>query len=626
VFSRNQLPNARQVSRSVLGMLVWGALVTSPPLGSESLDPVRYRLSFPAAQNHYVDVEAEVPTGGAREVEVFLPVWTPGSYMVREYSRQLESFGARTPAGQPLSFEKTRKNRWLIKSGGAPTVQLRYRVYCREMSVRNCWVESDFALLNGAQLFVAPVGNFQRPYLVEMGLPASWKKVETGLARGSAPSTFTAKNFDELLDCPIVAGNPAVYEFNVSGVSHRLVNEGEGGVWDGPRSAKDVAQIVGTVHKLWADVPYAKYPPHHYTFLNMLTQAGGGLEHKNSTVLMASRWAQRGRQDYLNWLSLVAHEFFHAWNVKTLRPVALGPFDYENEVYTPSLWVAEGLTAYYDNLLVRRAGFSTHKEYLEQLSKDLEALQTAPGRQLQSLRLSSFDSWIKLYRPDENSVNTAMSYYTKGAVVGLLLDARIREATQGKRSLDDVMRKAYQLYSGEKGYTEEQFRAVAQDVAGVSLKQFFAEYVDGTTELDYKPMLAFYGLRFKTAEAKKDNADPEPGWMGANVASSSGRLLVTGVKRGTPAYEAGLNVDDEIIAVNDFRVPIDKADRLDERLKQYSPGATISLLVARREKLTRLNVRLAKKPTETWQLEANPEAEEVAKNNRTAWLGPDVKP
>lgn len=602
-------------------LLLWGALMHSPGY-SEAVEPVEYRLSFPSAQNHYVDVEAEVPTGGAAEVEVFLPVWTPGSYMVREYSRQLESFGAHNPSGQTLTVEKTRKNRWRVQAGGAPTVRLNYRVYCREMSVRNCWVESDWALLNGAQIFVAPVASYQRPYRVTVQLPAGWKRVETGLVRGAQPGEFEARSFDELLDCPIVAGSPAVYDFKVSGVEHRLVNEGEGGVWDGPRSAKDVQKIVATVHKIWGDVPYGKVPPHLYTFFNLLTQAGGGLEHKNSTVLMASRWSQRSRHDYLNWLSLVAHEFFHAWNVKTLRPVALGPFDYENEVYTPSLWVAEGITAYYDNLLVRRAGFSSHKEYLEALSKDLESLQTTPGRELQSLRLSSFDAWIKLYRPDENTANTAISYYTKGSVVALLLDARIREATGGKRSLDDVMREAYKLYSGPKGYTEQEFREVAERVAGASLKDFFLKAVDGTAELDYKPLLTYYGLRFKSPEAPKPLADPESGFLGAGTSNKEGRLVVTGVKRGTPAYEAGLNVDDEILALNDYRV---SPTGLDERLKQYSPGATVTLLVARREKLTRLTVRLGKKPAQSWQLEVNPEAGPEAEQHRLAWLGPDLK-
>ena len=590
-------------------------------MASEPLDPVQYHLRFGAAQNHYVEVEAQLPTGGAQEIELFLPVWTPGSYMVREYSRHLEGVEATSPQGKKLAVEKSRKNRWLVHAQGVPAVTVNYRVYCREMSVRNSWVESDFALLTGAQMFLAPVGQLQRPFRVDIELPAAWKRIETGLPATASPSQFEAHDFDELIDCPVVLGNPAVYDFQVSGVAHRLVNQGEDGVWDGPRSARDVEKIVGVVHKMWGDVPYGKVPPRRYTFFNLLTGAGGGLEHKNSTVLMSSRWSQRSRRDYLNWLSLVSHEFFHAWNVKTLRPVALGPFDYENEVYTPSLWVAEGLTAYYDNLLVRRAGFSTHNEYLDALSKDIASLQTTPGRLLQPLVASSYDAWIKAYRPDENSANTAISYYTKGSLVGLLLDARIRELSDGKHSLDDVMRRAYQLYSGPKGYTEAQFRAVAEEMAGGSLHSFFADYVDGLRELDFGPMLNYYGLRFKAEEPQKARHDPEPGWMGGSYSSSQGRLLVTAVKRATPAYEAGLNVGDEILAVNDFRVE----SGLDDRLKQYSPGTTVTLLVARREKLERLPVHLVKKPVESWQLEVDPKAASEAQEHRSRWLGPDLK-
>lgn len=598
-------------------------LVSAPAL-AQSPEPVRYRLSFPEAQNHYVQVEARVPSAGLSTVEVFLPVWTPGSYMIREYSRHLEGVEALSSDGKSLPLEKTRKNRWQVEPKGSPEVIFRYKVYCREMTVRTCWVEQDFAMLNGAPLFIAPVSDWQRPYSVQVDLPVHWSQVFTGLAPAGQAHTYSARDFDELLDCPILVGNPASYEFRVAGVPHVLVNQGEDGVWDGKRSARDVEKVVTTVYSMWGDMPYAQKEPRGYWFINMLTQARGGLEHSNSTILMGSRWAQRDRQQYLDWLSLVAHEYFHVWNVKRLRPLALGPFDYENEVYTPSLWVAEGITAYYDNLLVRRAGFSSHKEYLEAFSKELAGLQQTPGRKVQSLRLSSFDAWIKLYRPDENSANSAMSYYTKGSVVAFLLDARIRQMTSGKKSLDDVMRAAYKKYSGARGYTEEQFRAVVAEVSGGSLGSFFADYVDGLKELDYGPALKYYGLRFKSAP--KPSADAtEAGWLGAGVAAKEGRLVVTSVKRETPAHRAGLNVDDELVALDDFRLAGDRSDRLDERLKLYPPGTSLQLLVARREKLLKLPLTLERKPSETWTLEVDPEASADARSRREAWLGPDLK-
>ena len=322
-------------------------------------------------------------------------------------------------------------------------------------------------------------------------------------------------------------------------------------------------------------------------FLNLLTEAGGGLEHKNSTVLMgpAGRRARAGA--YNAWLDLASHEFFHVWNVKRLRPVELGPFDYENENHTRSLWIAEGVTDYYADLALHRAGLITRDEYLDSLSDKIEELQTTPGRLVQSAEMASFDAWIKDYRPDENSINTSISYYTKGSVVALLLDARVRKATNGARSLDDVMKAAYEKYSGTRGYTADEFRAVVEQVAGVSLKAFWDQAVTGTDELDYKEALETLGLRFRSVAVPAER--PGKPWLGINTRNDAGRLVVSQVRRDTPALAAGLNVDDEILAIDDYRV---RADRLDNRLEQYKPGDKVTLLVARREQLLRLELTL----------------------------------
>ena len=267
-------------------------------------------------------------------------------------------------------------------------------------------------------------------------------------------------------------------------------------MWDGPRSAKDVATIVREQRKFWGQLPYDKY-----VFMNLIVESGGGLEHKNSTVLMTSRWATRTAKAYRSWLELVSHEFFHVWNVKRLRPVELGPFDYENEVHTKSLWVAEGLTEYYGRLLLRRAGLETVESFLAgdpatkpgEPPTEIAALQLTPGRMVQPLESASYDAWIKFYRPDENSRNTAVSYYTKGAVVGFLLDAQIRRATSGAKSLDDVIRLAYDKYSGEHGFTSEEFRALASEVAGADLSGWLTTALETVEELDFAPALDYYG-------------------------------------------------------------------------------------------------------------------------------------
>ena len=577
-------------------------------------EPIRYTLSFPAPQTHYVEVTASVPTGRRADVDLMMAVWTPGSYLVREYARNVEAVTASGPDGRALNVDKSKKNHWRIATGGAPTITLKYRVYCREMSVRTNWVETDFALLNGAPTFITLADLSPRPHEVILNPASGWKRSITALpAMGGGDHRYRAPDYDTLVDSPIVIGNPAVYDFEVDGKKHSLVNVGEGGVFDGARAAKDLETIVKEDRRLWGFLPYDRY-----VFFNMITESGGGLEHKNSTVLMTNRWSTRTRRAYLAWLELASHEYFHAWNVKRLRPAELGPFDYENENITRSLWIAEGFTDYYADLQVMRAGLQTRDEYLEDLSSTIELLQTTPGRLVQSAEMASFDAWIKYYRPDENSNNTTISYYTKGTVIAFLLDAKIRKATNGTKSLDDVMRAAYQKFSGPKGYTPEEFRAVVEQVAGTGLNAFWDTAVESTSELDYTETLDTFGLRFKPAPPPAADRPAKP-WLGISTRIDNGRLIVTQVQRDSPADVAGLNVDDEILAIDDFRV---RADRLDNRLEQYQRGDKVSFLVARREQLVRIPVTFGAEPATGWRLELNPAATDTQRRQLDAWLSP----
>lgn len=612
--------------------LFFGCLMTSLAQAEDrSADSIRYFVSFPAPQSHYVEVEARVPTSGQAEVELMMPVWTPGSYLVREYAKSIDGLTAQTPEGQVLAVSKSRKNRWRVETGGADEIRVEYRVYGRSMSVQMNWIDASFALLNGAATFVTLADGVARPHEVTVDPASGWKRVIAGLpdAPGGKPNHFLAADFDELVDGPIYAGNPAVYEFSVDGVPHLLVNEGEGGLWDGPRSAKDVEAIVRTQKEFWGFLPYDRY-----VFFNILGEAGGGLEHKNSTVLMASRWATRTRSSYLGWLNLVSHEFFHVWNVKRLRPVELGPFDYENEVYTPSLWIAEGITAYYDRLFVRRAGLCAEAEFLagdppsfggdDKTLSEVERLQTTHGRLVQPLADSSLDTWIKLYRRDENTPNTGISYYVKGAVVAFLLDAKIRKATDGAKSLDDVMRAAYPRYSGATGFTAEEFEGLASEVAGTDLSAFFDQAIRTTDELDYAEALDWFGLRFskdkEKAKSRKSTESKKPAkaWLGLVTKNDDGRLIVSQVKRETPGYEAGFNVDDEILGIGDDRIP---AGQWSKRMEYFRPGEKVSILIARRDRFQRLEAVFGQEPPRDWTLEALPSPSETQKKHREAWLG-----
>jgi predicted metalloprotease with PDZ domain len=577
-------------------------------IAAQSPEPILYILRFPAAHTHYVEVEAFYPSADRAELDLMMAVWTPGSYLVREYERHVEGLTAATSTGAALAVTKTAKNRWRVATAGATAVTVRYRVYGRELTVRNNWVEAGFAMLNGAPTFITLADRVPRPHEVRVELPAAWKGSATALMPiAGHPHAYRADDFDTLVDSPIVLGNPVVTTFEVAGTAHHLVLEGDPSLFDAARAAADLQKIVET--GIAAMGPF-EYP--HYFFLNMVVEAGGGLEHKNSCLTMSSRFVTRTRAAYVNWLALAAHEYFHNWNIKRLRPVELGPFDYERENYTRSLWVGEGVTDYYGALLVRRAGISTTPEYLDTLSNSIEAVQTRPGRRVQTAEMSSFDAWIKQYRPDENSPNTSIDYYDKGATIAFLLDAKIRRATGGGQTLDHAMRLAYRRHAGDAGFTPEQFQQVVNDTTGQDLSAWFASVLTTTDELDFSEVLDYFGLRFAAVDSKGQR--PTTGLVTRN---DGGRLVVTQVRRDTPAYDAGFNVDDEILAIDDLRV---RADGLTARMEQYKAGATVRVLVARRDRLTTLAITLGPEPGRRWRLQVMPEATAEQQQRLTAWL------
>jgi predicted metalloprotease with PDZ domain len=590
---------------------------------ARSAAPVEYTVSIDAPQSHYANVELKITPKQIGELELFLPVWTPGSYLVREYARNIDSVTASDTDGKSLSCTKQSKNRWKIPTATLNPITVKYRIYCNELSVRTNFVDADFGILSGAATFLTSTQHLADEHSVQLKLPLNWKQSVTSLEHPvSAPAhSYRAASFDELVDSPILVGNPTLHPFRVGDVEHFLVNQGGDPYWNGEAAAADAAKIVAEHQKMWGSVPYKRYH-----FFNLIAESGGGLEHNNSTVLLTSRWAFRNEKNYKKWLGLVSHEFFHAWNVRRLRPKALVKYDYQSEVYFDELWVAEGITSYYDELGLVRAGLTKPKEYLATLSKQIETLQTAPGRQKQSLIESSHDAWIKYYRPDENSTNTTINYYNKGAIAGLLLDIAIRKRTANQKSLDDVMRLMYQRYAEKDGFTNREFATVANEVAGSDLSAWFQRSVYSTDELDYAEALDWLGLQFKVngpkegASAAKEEPEPESKesaiWLGATVEAKEGKFSITRVSENSPAFSAGFNVGDEVIGVDGFRL----SEPIEERLKQYKVGDQLNVLVSRRGRLMELPVSLKAKPEETWKLEMLKTATPLQSASFSSWL------
>ncbi len=577
---------------------------------AQTLDPIRYTLSFPSLMSHYVDVEAVYPTDGQAQIILMMPVWTPGSYLVREFERNVEGLAASDANHAALPVEKVRKNRWRVQTNGGRSVSVHYKVYAHEMSVRTNWIDDEFGLLNGAATFITLTTGLNRPHEVKLVMPTAWSRSVSAMPAGLSPDTYRAPNYDTLVDSPIVVGNPAIYEFTAGGKPHYLVNVAERDDWDGKRSADDLATIVRKTVEFWGSAPYDRY-----YFLNVIGGNGGGLEHNSSTVINPQRDSTKTREGYLRWLSTASHEFFHAWNVKRLRPIELGPFDYENEVYTRSLWFVEGVTDYYADLQSHRSGVANEEEYLSALSAEIAVLQSTPGRLTQSAELASYDAWIKYYRPDDNSANASISYYTKGLVIGFLLDAKIRRMTGGTKTLDDLMRLMYQRFSGAKGYTSENLRAAVVEIVGASngaeLRRWLTGALETTNELGYSEALDWYGLQF--------TPDPEPprAWLGIVTRSENQRTVVSEVRRGSPAEEAGIMRGDQIISIND--VPLSQV-ALGRALEALAPNARAQITLARRGIAFSADVTLARDPSQFWWLVPRADASPAQLAHRTAWL------
>lgn len=581
------------------------------PAFAQTPEPIRYIVTFPAPHTHYVDVEASYPTEGRPSIDLMMAVWTPGSYLIREYERHVEAFTAADPARAPLAVEKTRKNRWRVTTNGARTVRVRYRVYAHEMSVRTNWVDDEFAMINGAATFITLLESpSRRVHDVRLLLPRTWARSFSGMTPGLGDNTYVAPDYDALVDSPIVAGSPSVYEFSVRGKPHYLVNFRERGVWNGPQAAADLGRTAETIARFWGDVPFDRF-----YFFNVIGSAANGLEHRNSTLMNIPLDATKSREGYLEWLSLASHEYFHAWNVKRLRPVELGPFDYESEVYTRALWFVEGLTDYYADLFLVRAGVMTREEYFDALSEQVRSLQTTPGRLEQSVEGASYDAWIKYYRTDENTPNTAISYYVKGAVIGFLLDVHIRRLTDGAKSLDDVMGLMRSRFSGERGFSREDIRSVVAEVVGAAhareIRAWMARALETTGELDHDDAVAWFGLRTTPPAA------PPRAYLGVATRTEDGKTIITGIRRGSPAAAAGLSLLDEIAAINGDRLA---ADQLPSRLARLSPGSKVTFGITRRDDTRNMDIVLATDPGHGWQFSVSPGQTRAQSQHLDAWL------
>jgi predicted metalloprotease with PDZ domain len=525
-----------------------------------------------------------------------------------DYARNVLNFRAEDGGSSPLAWEKTAKNTWRVKSGRASSITVNYDVYAFTPSVADSFLDDSRGFIAPAGVFMHVSGRIQHPVTVTVRPYQGWSRVSTGLDPvQDQPNTFFAPDFDILYDCPILVGNQEILSFEVQGIPH-IIAVNNLGSFDRTKFVADLKRMVEAAVAIIGEIPYS-----HYTFL-MIGPGGGGLEHLNSTALTFSASGLNSPAGYTNWLSFVAHEFFHLYNVKRIRPIALGPFDYDKENYTNMLWVSEGFTSYYEDLILNRAGLITRDEYLERARSNIVNYESIPGRLFQSAAESSFDTWIQFFSRGPNATNTTISYYDKGAALGMLLDLKIRNETRNRKSLDDVMRTLYQQYYKEKrrGFTDREFREVSENAAGGSLSEIFEVYAATVKDIDYPGYLAYAGL-----DIDVQSRDVSGVSFGAITQDQGGSLAVSSVEWDSPAWRAGLSAQDEILALDGVRVT---SRTLGEILNARKPGDTVRILLSRRNAIRELDVVLGKKTERSFRIRPLPNPTPLQSAILEGWL------
>jgi predicted metalloprotease with PDZ domain len=578
-----------------------------------------YTLAFPQPHTHLYEVSLTIGNVATPQLDLLLPIWTPGSYLAREYARHVQDFNVEDGSERPLSWGKIDKATWRIETGAndtrPKTIRASYRVYANELATQTSHLDATHAYFNGASLFMYIPGAINRPHRIKFIAPGGWR-VTTPLALQPDPDGYyTAPDYDRLVDSPTEIGTHKLLEFNVRGKPHRAAIWGQY-EFDDDRLKNDLAKIVEEGAKMFGGLPYD-----HYTFIiHVQPGIGGGTEHLNSNVSMTRPEAFKSDRGYKGFLGLESHEYFHHWNVKRIRPLALGPFDYKRENYTRGLWVSEGVTSYYGDLLLRRAGLISANEYLEGLANTIAGYEQTPGRFEQSAESASFDAWIKHYRPDENSINSAMSYYTRGELLGLVFDIEIRALSNNQKSLDDVMRLLLENHGLPKaGFTDAELKAAFEKVSGVDLTNFWDRFVAGYEEIDFAAYFNKAGLQltkgYRPGTPYAASKTDKPGSLGVRTRANGDRAAVANVIAGLPAYKGGVNAGDELIAIDGKKIDAGGAV-----LNELRAGQRVTLTVFRRERLMNFDLTAAARPFDYYTITELKDAGEAQKTLRESWL------
>lgn len=571
---------------------------------------MEYFVSAPEPHTHYFEVAIHLKNYHGEFVDFKLPVWTPGSYLVREYAKNVEGFAAYSSHNKPLNFHKVNKNTWRVEKEHEKEVIINYRVYSFEGNVRMSYLDENHAFIMANTLLMYVDDLMDSSSILHLTFNDSWTSVSTSLSKiGNSGNSFYVPNYDILVDSPIEIGTHDIIEFEAAGVPHEVAMVGGMG-YDKTQLVHDLTKIIVSATSIFNENPNEKY-----TFIIHANKRSGGLEHISSTVLGVDRWSFANQRLYENFLGLAAHEYFHLWLVKRLKPVELEKLDYDKEIYTDLLWVMEGFTSYFEEKIMLDCGFYSEQRFINNILAEMAKVQNTPGSREQSVAEASFDAWIKFYRGNENSENSQISYYNKGLVLGALLDLVIISGSKGEQSLDDVMADLYHEFYKQKGkgINSDDLKNASGQASKKELSGFFDDYVFGTKDIEYEKFLLLAGLQLVETNSNLNGKS-----LGAKLSDEGGRLIIKSVERDGSAFDSGLSVGDELISINDYRVDRSNVQRIINLLKV---GDQVKVLLSRNGMIMEKELDIRKDDSVRYSYEILDQRTKLQVKVYKTWLG-----
>ncbi len=570
---------------------------------------LHYSISMQMPHSHYYEVCIEIHNPSKIDLELFLPVWTPGSYMVREYAKNVELVNAFSGVNK-LKIDKTSKSSWIVTSKGFENIKISYLVYAYEVSVRTSFLDIDHGFVVPAAVFMY-VKNFEKsPLTLKINPYHDWKKVSTSLTPvKDSVLLWRAENYDELVDSPIEIGNHLEYQFYFDDKLHKMAIFGESNA-PSSKMINDLKLIISESKKIFGTLPYKEY----LFIIHANSQSIGGLEHKNGCVLSVPRNSLSSSLYYSKIMALFAHEFFHLWNIKRIHPINLNPFDYQKENYTHNLWFSEGFTSYYEDLLLMRTKITEPETFLNNICLNINNSINNYGSKVQSLAEASFDAWIKYYRPNENSSNSTISYYRKGALIASIIDIEIIQSTNCIQSLDNLFLNLYNTYhlSKKRGFTDIELLNSFEN-NGLPLSQsFFQNHI-------YDTILPNFNSVFLKAGLKLENLMQNKSYLGATFSKQEGKTIVNQIQRNSPAYLGGLYFGDKIISINNLKLE----SEIEQVLSSFEVKDTLCLEIIRNDEIRILNIILEENKQVIYRLQKIRNASEEQKNVFKKWTSRD---